>query len=258
MGEHIPSENVDAVGSVDTMFDIIEYVGRANGGVTLADAATDLDYAKSTVHRHLTTLERRGYVVHEDGYYVGLRFLELGEQARNRRRAYQLAKEKVEELADATDERAQFIVEEHGEAVYIHRALGDHAVRTDPGIGKRIPLHATSAGKAILAAIPEEEQSRIVEQTSFDEITDATTTNPDDLRNELERVRERGYAFNRQENLDGLHAVGVPVTEPSDDVIGALSVSGPSHRLTGEWFSNDLPTLLLGAANEIELNIAHS
>lgn len=257
MDDRTRNSRPNAVGSVDTMFDIVEYVGQS-GGVTLGEAATDLDYAKSTIHRHLSTLERRGYVVREDGYYVGLRFLELGELTRNRRPAFQLAKEKVEELADTTDERAQFIVEEQSEAVYLHRALGDHAVHTDPGIGKRIPLHATSAGKAILAALPAQELSRIIEQTSFDEITDETITNTDDLHAELEEIRERGFAFNRQENLRGLHAVGVSVTGQDGFVIGALSVSGPSHRLTGDWFSEDLPSLLLGTANELELNIAHS
>lgn len=251
------TDNTDTVKAIDTMFDIVEYL-REEDGATLSTAATDLPYAKSTIHRHLQTLETHGYIVQEGGYYVGLRFLELGEQARNRHRAYQLAKEKVDELAAETDERAQFIVEEHAEAVYIHRAHGEHAVRTDPGIGNRIPLHATSAGKAILAAMSPDEVSRVVERTSFDDITDETITDADDLHSELEQIRERGYAFNRQENLQGLHAVGVAVTGPDGDVLGALSVSGPSHRLTGEFFEDGLPSLLLGTANELELNTAYA
>jgi len=246
-----------SVKSVETLFDIIEFIYQEDGA-TISEAASGLEYAKSTIHRHLSTLERRGYVVNEDGYYVGLRFLEFGEDARKRRRAYQLAKEKVEELAGETDERAQFLVEEHGEAVYLHRAVGDHAVRTDPGIGKRIPLHATASGKAILAAMPPETASRIVEQTSFEAVTDKTIINPDVLYDKLERIRERGYAFNRQENLVGLHAVGVPINGPDGGVIGGLSVSGPSHRFTAERFEEELPSLLLGMANELELNIAHS
>lgn len=248
---------IDSVGSVETMFDIIEHIHQA-GGATISEIAAELDYAKSTIHRHLTTLEKRGYVVNDHGYYVGLRFLELGEDARNRRRGSQLAKEKVEELAQETNERAQFLVEEHAEAVYIHRALGSRAVRTDPGIGKRIPLHATASGKAILATMPSEKVSCIIEQTLFAEVTEETVTDAEELRCELAEIRERGYAFNREENLDGLHAVGVPVRNPNGGVIGGLSVSGPSHRFTGELFEDELPTLLLGTANELELNIAHS
>lgn len=247
----------DTVGAVQTLFDILEFIHEEDG-VTISEAASGLEYAKSTIHRHLSTLEQRGYVVNEDGYYIGLRFLELGEDARNRRQAYQLAKEKVEELAEETDERAQFLVEENGEAVYIHRAVGNHAVRTDPGIGKRIPLHATASGKSILAAMPPEKASRIIEQTAFEQITDKTITNPNTLNDELDQIRQRGYAFNREENLDGLRAIGVPVKGPKGSVIGGLSISGPSHRFTGERFKDELPSLLLGTANELELNITHA
>lgn len=257
MDENTAHGEIDAVKSVETLFDIVEYLWEKKG-TTLSKASADLEYAKSTIHRHLTTLERRGYLVRDDGYYVGLRFLELGQQARTRQPAYHLAKEKVDELAIMTDERPQFIVEEHDQAVYIHRAYGDDAVRTDPGIGRRIPLHATSAGKAILAVMSTVKRSRIIEQTSFKGITSQTITESDELRAELERIREHGYAFNRQENLNGLHAVGVPVMGPEGGVIGGLSVSGPSHRLTGDRFEEELPTLLLGTANELELNIAHS
>jgi len=251
------SDSVDSVGSVETQFDIIEHIHQA-GGDTVSGIAAELDYAKSTVHRHLATLEQQGYVVNDDGYYVGLRFLELGEDARNRRDGYQLAKEKVEELAHETEERVQFLVEEHAEAVYLYRALGSRAVRTDPGIGKRVPLHATASGKAMLATMPSEKSSRIIEQTRFVEVTDETVTDVEELRRELDEIRERGYAFNREENLDGLHAVGVPVLTPQGGVIGGLSISGPGYRFTGELFEEELPDLLLGAANELELNIAHS
>jgi len=247
----------DTVKTTHTMFAIVEYVKREDG-TTVTEVAGALGYAKSTAHRHLSTLRELGYVVVEpDGYHVGLRFLDLGQHARKRRKGYNLAKEKVEEIAHETGERAQFLVEEHGEAVYIHRSFGEHAVRTDPGIGSRIPLHATSAGKAILASMDESKRFEIIEQTEFNPITDATIIDRERLCDELETIQGRGYSFNRQENLDGLHAVGAPVMGPDGNVIGALSVSGPTHRLSDERFTEDLPNLLLGTANELELNIAH-
>jgi DNA-binding IclR family transcriptional regulator len=106
--------------------------------------------------------------------------------------------------------------------------------------------------------MPPERVSRIIEQTPFEKITNETITDQDTLYDELEQIRERGYAFNREENLDGLRSIGVPVNGPKGDVIGGLSVSGPSHRFTGERFKEELPSLLLGTANELELNIAHA
>lgn len=257
MAQDTNSQDVGGVKTTRTVFEIIEYV-KTHNGVKISAIADELDFAKSTVHRHLTTLSDMGYLVEEkDGYYVGLRFLDLGQEARERRKGHELEKDKVEEIANKTGERAQFIVEEHGEAVYLYRTSGEHAVRTDPGIGSRIPLHATAAGKAILAALDDTELFDIIEQTDFDPITRNTITEPDELLAEVEAIRNRGYSFNRQENLQGLNAVGVAVNGP-DAVLGALSVSGPSHRIKGDRFEEALPDLLLGAANELELNIAHS
>lgn len=251
------ADRTGGVKTTRTVFEIVEYMNTQNG-VSISELSRELGYAKSTIHRHLKTLEEMGYIVEEaDGFHVGLRFLELGQRARSRRKGYELAREKVREIANQTGERAQYLVEEHGQAVYLHRYRGEHAVLTDPGIGSRIPLHATAAGKAILSFMDESKRFDIIEHTSFDPITPHTITGPDELRRELQTIRDRGYSFNRQENLVGLHAVGVPVTN-ADGVLGALSVSGPTHRLKGERFEKTLPNLLLGAANELELNIAHS
>jgi DNA-binding IclR family transcriptional regulator len=169
-----------------------------------------------------------------------------------------LAKEKVHELAEETDERVQFLVEEYGWAVYVHRALGRHAVETDPGIGSRIPLHSNSSGKVILANLPDERVEEIIENRGLPAMTDNTITDEAELYDEFRRIRERGYAYNRSENTEGVHSVGVPVFAPDDRIIGSLSVSGPTHRLQGERFEERLPRLLLGTANELELNIAHT
>lgn len=241
----------------ERMFAILETIEEL-GGVRVSELAEHVDLAKSTVHRYLVTMEECGYLVKEgDMYHVGLRFLELGEYARSRKKAYPMAEPKVAELARETNERAQFIVEEHGAAVYIHRAFGEHAIRTDPGIGKRIPVHATSAGKAILAHMPNIRTEQIIEEQGLASITDYTITNPDELWTELEEVREQGYAINNQENIQGLRAVGVPVIGPADQVLGAFSVSGPIHRMEEERLENELLSLLMGTANELELNLMH-
>lgn len=248
----------DAVRTTVTMFEIIEAI-KEEKTATITGLASELGYAKSTVYRHLKTLGELGYVVEdEEGYRVGLRFLDLGQQARRNHRGYSLAREKVEELAETTGERVQFIVEEHGEAVYLHRASGEHAVHTDSGIGSRIPLYATATGKAILAAMNDTDRFEMIERVRLAPITESTITERERLLEELETIRNRGYSYNRQENLEGLNAVAVPVTGPDGDVLGALGVSGPTHRLTGDWFEDELPSLLLGAANELELNIAHT
>lgn len=254
----LPADDVETVATSETLLEIVELL-KMQEGTGITEVATELGYAKSTVHRHVSTLESLGYLIRTDeGYRLGLRFLELGRQAQGRYRGYRLAKDKVEEIANETGERVQFIVEEHSEAVYVWRSHGERAVRTDPGVGSRIPLYATAAGKSILAHVPQPELEALIEQFDFEQLTDETITDPDDLRDELDAIRERGYSFNREENLDSLRAVGVPVLGANDEVLGALSVSGPSHRMKGERLQEELPDLLLGAANELQLNIAYS
>ena len=249
----------DGIRSVGRTFDIIETI-QTLGGARISEIADELDVAKSTVHRHLGTLLRREYVTREgDEFQLSLKFLDLGEYSRACHDEYLFAEPKVDELAAQTEERVQFLVEEHGYGVYVFRSLGSHAVRTDPGLGKRVPLHTTAAGKAILANYPEAKVREIVERRGLDAVTDHTITRFADLQEELESIRERGFAVNNEENVKGLRAVGVPIRkQPGNHVIGALSVSGPSHRMKAEWFSEELPKLLLGVANEIELNIAHA
>ncbi|MFC7157069.1 IclR family transcriptional regulator [Halomarina halobia] len=249
--------NDTVVKSAETAFAIVETL-REREGARITELAAELGMAKSTVHRHLNTLYRCGYITREGHeYHVGLRFLELSEHARDRRREYVLARDKVEELARETAERAQFIVEEHGQGVYVHLETGAHAVHTDSGVGKRIPLHATSAGKAILARWSDEAVERLLDEHGLEQLTDQTLTEREDLFAQLAEIRERGYSVNNQENTRGIRAVGVPVSGPDGRVIGALSVSGPTHRMKGDRLDHELPDLLLGTANELELNIMY-
>lgn len=248
----------DGVASTDTAFDVIEAISETDGA-RVTELADRLGLAKSTVHGHLTTLKRRGYVLKEgDQYQLSLRFLHLGQSVRTRRVGYEMAREKVEKVAQETQERSQFIVEEHGYGVYMFRDTGSEAVSTDSEIGKRIPLHATSAGKAILASFPEERAREIVDRRGLERLTSRTITDEAELFDELETIRERGYAYNRAENTEGLWAVGVPVSAPDGTVLGAISVSGPTHRMKGERVRSELPDMMLGVANELELNIAYA
>lgn len=246
------------VNTTVTVFRIIETL-REMDGARVTELADRLDVATSTVHRHLSTLRDLEYVAKDgDVYRLGFKFLGLGEFTRDRRDAFKMAKEKVSELAETTDERAQFIIEEHGQAVYVFRENGAHAVAADSGIGKRIPLHATAAGKSILAHLPREQVDEIVSERGLTAETGNTMVDEEELYEELETIQDRGYSFNKQESIEGLRAVGVVVKNENGRVLGALSVSGPTHRLKADFFEEEVPRLLLGTANELELNIKYN
>jgi len=230
---------------------------RETDGMKIDDLSEHLGLAPSTVHRHLATLKKHGYVVRDgDVYALGLQFLTIGGGIQRRVTAYPVIKEKVDALADETGERAQFIVEENGQRVYLYTEVGQSAVQTGAHVGKRGAIHTSAAGKAILAAYDRDRVEEIVDARGLDADRDAIETR-EELFGELDRIRDRGYAFNRQETTAGVHAVGAPVTA-GGGVIGALSVSGPANRITGDRFTESLPERILGAVNELELHIEHS
>jgi DNA-binding IclR family transcriptional regulator len=245
----------------------VKSLGRA---IDIVDAIIELDSPSltaisdktkipdSTVHRYLSALQQEGYIVcNGDEYELGLQFLRTGRLTQMKRKEYQLAKPITENIAEQTGERAQFAVAEHDCVFGVHMASGERAVETDNYIGKPNPMYATSTGKAILAQWDEGKILDLVDSRGLHSLTENTITDVDELLEELEEIKETGISFNWEENTEGLHAVAVPVNG-SDGVIGALNVSGPAHRLRSNQFEEEMPDLLLGSANELELRIKYS
>lgn len=252
-----PQNQKRPVKTVEIAFAILEMVQRKDG-MRLKDIADGLDLAKSTVHRHLRTLERHGFIVKwNDTYKVGLRFLDFGIDARNSRAGFELAREKTIELANQTGELCIFMVEQQGRGYILCREEGSNGVRTGTRVGKPIDLHATAGGKAILSQYDRKHVDRILDHRGMVARTDNTITNRQKLFDELEQTRERGYSLNYEEHIKGLQTVGAPVYK-GDDLVGALCISGPANRLTEAYLETELAGLLLGTVNELELNLEYA
>lgn len=252
------STNRRTLSTTATSLEIIETLKEMDGA-RVTELAEEMDRSPSTVHSHLATLEESGYLVKEgDVYALGLEFLELGEYVRRRNDDYAIAESKVEQLAEETGGRAHFVVEEHGKGVYVYTQSGRNAVETFSREGRRFYLHQAAAGKAILAYLPRPQLRSIVDEHGLPGRTDNTITDEDALAEELEAIRERnGIAFNLEEQLRGIRAVGAPIRMSNGAVVGGLSLSGPTHRLKGERLEEEVPEAVLGTANELELEIEY-
>ncbi len=241
-----------------TTFRILEALKRYDGA-TLAELTDEFDRSKSSVHSYLHTLEREGYVTKEGNTYrLGLKLLDLGGHAQHSEGLYDVAKDEVTALAEGTGELANLLVEEHGKGVYLHRAHGEDAVRTDSYTGQQVFLHNTALGNAILAHLPAERVHGILDRHGMPAPTENTITDRDALFDELEHVREQGYALDDEARVKGLRCVAVPVINNDGGVEGAISVSGPTSRFRGERFREELPEKLRRVANIIELNITYT
>lgn len=231
---------------------------REQGQSRVTTIAEELEVAKSTVHSHLAALVAYGFVEkNENEYQIGLRFLEYGIHARNRKILYEAAKEIIGELAEESGENVWCVTESNGHAVYLDGAAGEHAVQTHESIGDHTQLHHIAAGKAILAFLPEDRIAEILAGAELESYTENTITEREKLLDELARIREEGVAYNIEESLEGLHAVAAPIRKDDGHVYGSISIGGPRQRLTEELLKSEYKSMLLGVSNEIEINIRH-
>lgn len=244
--------------SIEKTFEIVHKIQELDGA-TLTDLSRALGMPQSTAHNYLSSLVEAEYIVNRDGtYHVGIQFLEHGAYARKRMRIYDIAKPEVDTLAAETGELANLLVEEHGRGSYLHRARGGDAVQVEAHVGTRVSLHSTALGKSILANLPERRRDAIIERHGLPEETPRTTTDRAELEDELDGIRDRGYAYDDEERLSGLRCVASSVLSNSGRVLGAVSISGPTNRFRGDRFEQELPQRVLEAVNVIELNVTHS
>ena len=240
--------------SVARISEIVQLL-QEEGPLGITEIADQTGLPTSTVHDYVGSLYEMEYVVKSEKkkYDLGLRFLDHGMSARENRPISTVGQSSIEQLAEVTGEAVWIVVEEHGKAVYVNRALGDRAVET-ARIGTRSDLHCLASGKAILAHLSDDRVEEIINQHGLSTRTDRTVGTRESLYDELEAVRERGYAMNEGEAVEGVRAVGTPVLV-GGDIAGAVSVSGPANRMTDDRLEDEILVELLGATNELEVRL---
>jgi DNA-binding IclR family transcriptional regulator len=226
---------------------------RSTAGVTeLADA---LDYAPSAVHAQLNTLQDCGFV-RKDGteYRLSFTMLEFTQSILDQFGDFDAIRSEIDTLARNCDEVAQFGTNEGGRIVHLHKSKGDSAVETGSFLGKRERLHCTGLGKAILSTMDEAEIDELLHASDLPRKTGNTITTREELLDELEAIRSRGYAIDDEENVRGLRCVAMPIMASPDENLGAISITGPISRMTDDRIESELVDLLSKSANIIELN----
>lgn len=244
--------------SVETSLRVLDVI-REREPVGVTEIADVLGCSKGSAHHHVATLCKHGYLERVDGEYrLGLRFLSLGGQVRERQSLYHLAKDDVDDLAAETGEQVRLTVERDDRGVTIYRTSGDRGGGSETHLGSDEPLYCTAAGKAFLAELPEERIDRYLAETDLEPHTDRTITDPAALREELAAIRSSGVAFDDGERREGTRCVASAVDSPDGELLGAISVSGPAERLQGERFRSELPDRLRNVVGVVELQNTYS
>jgi DNA-binding IclR family transcriptional regulator len=203
---------------------------------SLAEMCKTLSLNKTTTFRLLTALESEGLVARDpkfDTYTLGPEIIVLGGQALRSSTLRSVAHPEIKALAETSGETTSLEILTGREVFVLDEVVGEHLMTGAQSIGTRWPAFATSTGKAIIAHMPAEETDALL-RAPLPKITPKTVTDPDALRREIAQIRKRGYAVADEALEIGFLAIGAPVFNHDGEVIGAISLGGPTIRLTAK------------------------
>lgn len=236
------------VQSVDRALDILEVMAGAGGETSLSEAAAAAALPLPTMHRIMRTLVARGYVrqLPSRRYALGPRLIPLGESASAMLAAW--ARPWLAELVESLGETANLSMLDGDHATYVAQVPSRHAMRMFTEVGRRVHLHSTGAGKALLAQLEDDSVAKLTQRVGLPAATEHSITSPDALARELALVRRQGFAIDDGEQDIGVRCVAVPIVGGSS--LFAISVSGPSARMNPELVERAVP-LLKSAAEDL-------
>lgn len=225
------------VQSLERALDILEALASFSDGVGIVELSGRVSLHVSTVHRLLSTLERRGYArqnPQSHRYALGNRVLQLGRAVNDQSDLRSEARPFLQRLTEQSGETANLVIVQHDEVMYIDQVQSPRLVRMFAEIGRRVPLHSTGGGKAILASLAAPERCGLLAARPLVALTPRTITSVERLERALEEVRHKGYAVDDEEQEEGVRCVAAVVRDHSGKPIGAMSLSGPTTRMTAE------------------------
>lgn len=224
------------VQSVERALTVLEILAR-EGSAGVSEIAEEMGIHKSTVSRLMGSLVSRDMVQQNSDrgkYQLGFGILRLASVIPGRLSLVHEARPVLESLAEEFKETVNLAVLRSNYAVNVDQAMGPSTLATYDWVGSLTPLHATSSGKILLAALSTDERDRILKETGLPPRTSRTITDRKELDRQLLDAAGKGFAIVREEFEIGLNAIAVPVFNHQGNVVGAVSISGPAFRFEPE------------------------
>lgn len=234
---------------------LLEALARSRQPCGVSELARQLQLTKSNVHRLLGTLVDLGYVANVGAsgrYEVTLKLWELGAQVLEKLDVKRVAVEAMEKLAAVTGETAHLSVLDQGEVVYIDKVEGPQPVRAHSQTGSRAPAHCVATGKVLLAHAGSATINLVARNLRA--YTERTITDRVQLRAELKRAVDNGYAINRGEWREGVFGMAAPIKDARGVVIAAIGISGPADRLRPKA-AKQLVVAVVEAAHSVSVRL---
>jgi IclR family transcriptional regulator, acetate operon repressor len=215
-------------------FSLLEHLIAANGPVSLADIAHDIDLPKASLHRMLASLEAGGLVIREPGqkntYVIGPRLSQLGLGVMMHSGARRLRHAILGRLVADLGETCNLTMLHETEVLYLDRMEAPWPLRLDLKPGSHVPAYCSASGKLLLAMLPRDERSALIRAMHFHGFTANTLTDPELLESELDRIAHKGIAVDNEEFVIGIACVAAPVIDEQGQCIAAVAVHAPVSR----------------------------
>ena len=240
-------------------FSILEVLLQQGSAMNLTEISKKLDLYPSTTHRILDTLKHWGYVEQEPDnqeYQLGLKVLELGMAKLQQIDLVREATPYLKELVNQYNETVHVGVLEEGDVLYLAKEEASQTIRMISYVGKRAPLHCTALGKVLLAYLSTEERKKILGGKVLPRLTENTITDKRELEKELDKVKEQGFALDREENEKDVRCVAAPIRNYQGEVIAALSISSPIFRIDKNT-QNNLKVALIETSRKISKRLGY-
>ena len=221
------------VGVLSKVLRIFEAIQDSPSPLHLRDICQQTDINKTTAYRFLSHLQREGYLFRNESgnYSFGMKLLQLAARRDPRAVLQETARPELRQLWKETQETVNFAVLDEGVVLYVDVIESPHVFRLASKIGMRRPIYSTALGKALAAFLPEERRKSILDLQNFQALTPHTITRVEQLKEELKKVRQRGYSIDEEESVLGARCVAAPVLDHNQEPVAAVSVSGPCSRI---------------------------
>lgn len=234
------------VRAVERALQILDCFDDKNPERGVSEIAQAVNLHKATTHRIVTTLLNYGYLERAEDdqrYRLGLRLAGLGYKVIRRMDLRREAIPYMSQLVEQWDEVCDLSIYDQGRVFYIEVLRGSHALTISAAIAQRLPAHCTSSGKLFLAHLPGEELDAFLNEP-LRAYTMNTITSPDGLRQQLDAILDQGYSLDDEELEAGIRAVAAPIRNYNGDIIAAVSIPGPTKRMTDDRISQIIPALV--------------
>lgn len=236
------------VQSIDRVLDILEVLSSVPQGMSLSSLADATHLHVSTAHRLVTALANRGYARKDSNsgkYRLTLRLFEIAQRVSTVLELLPVSERYLEELANFSRESVHLVERNGNEVVYLYKFEPfQHIVNMGSYVGRYNPMYCTGVGKSILAYLPSWEVEEIWNATDIKAYTPTTIVRLEDMYQELEAIRRRGFAYDNEEHEEGIRCIAAPIFNWANIPTGAVSISAPASRLMDKTVERLVPRLL--------------